>query len=555
MRSQARPPADDAPTTGTHWGTLIAVAVFLVFAMYLSRTLVASDDEAGYLSLGYLTLRGEIFLYQDEIAGGRVPLPFYVLGLSQLPLGPDLWGGRLLSVALGAGALLLTVRAGAALAGPWAGVIAGLLLATQGVVVGYFATAGYHALTALVLMAVLQLFIGTSSTPRNLVAALATGLLFLPRTPVQPLVPYLWGVAALRTRGAIGRLLVLMAGILTPAAFLLSDRSHWKLLAHVPGLQIIAASLGYHSVFFFSGPPATALYTHPWSAVLFGRRYEYWTLAAAGLTVAFAWSWLRGRWRPGLPGKGLGFVAALLAYSLLALIVIFRANVKWAVALFPTFAPLAAILLGAAFVAALSARSWDAIGRGLAIGSLAAALTVSIVTVRHPLLPVPAGHLFRDDAIARMTNTVGQIRAIVPEGSRVFLLGHSLPLYLAGRLPYLQQLLTPWTFVEAKAEPWQIRKSGFWSPEDMIEWLGHDAAYAVIQPAVFDQLRVHRPATAMCLDALLEARFTREARLSGNSWAVYDVYRRASSLPLPVPPAICRRVSNRTRPSAGEDLR
>jgi hypothetical protein len=528
-------------------GTALAVAVFLALAFYLSRTLVVSDDEAGYLALGYLALRGEISLYQDEIAGGRVPLPFYVLGLSQVLRGPDLWAGRLLSVALGVGALLLTIRAGMRVAGPGAGVLAGLLISTQGAVVGYFATAGYHALTALVLMGVVHLFIGGQSSRHNLLGALSTGALFATRTHVHPLVPYLVAVAVLRTRGVAARLLVVTAGILVPAAFLLSDRSHWKLLAHVPGLQAIAASLGYHSVFFFSGLPDTAVETQLWAVVLFGRRYESWAVATAGLAVAFTWSWLRGRWRPGWPDKGLGFVAGLFTYSLLTLIVIFRANVKWAVALFPTFCPLAAILLGSAFVFALTARGWDAVGRGLAVASLAVALTLSVVWVRNPLLPVPPGHLFRDDAVARMRETAERIRTLVPEGSRVFLLGHSLPVYLGGRLPYLQQLLTPWTFVEAGAEPWRIRRSGFWGPDEMTTWLGRDAAYAVVQPEVLAHLEVKRPATARCLGGLLQLRFTHEARLSEYPWAIYDVYRRVPTPPSSDPPPACLRVAEESR--------
>jgi 4-amino-4-deoxy-L-arabinose transferase-like glycosyltransferase len=521
--------------------------LFLVQAVHLSRTLVASDDEAGYLTLGRLALRGEISLYQDEIAGGRVPLPFYVLGLSQVPFGPNLWAGRLLSVALAAGALLLTVRTGAILAGPLSGVLAGLLLATQGAVVGYFATAGYHALTALVLMGVLQLAIGPGAGGRTVWSALGTGLLFLTRTHVHPLVPYLVVAAALRTRGLAGRLVVVAAGLLTPAAFLLWDRSHWKLLAHVPGLRVVADSFGYHSVFFFNETLEQASGAQLlWSVLLFARRYESWTIGAIGLAAVFGWSWLRGRWRPGRLRLDAVFLAALLLYSLVALAVIFQANVKWAIAYFPTFAPLAAVLMGAAFAAALTNPRLDVVARVATVGSLAAALTLSVLVVRNPLFPVPAGQLFLDDAVARMERIAKELRAHIPPGARVFLLGHSLPLHLAERLPYLQQVLTPWTFVEGHAESWRIQRSGLWGPAQMVAWLGDEADYAVVQPALVEQLRGNRWATAQCLDALLEANFRRVARLDGYPWAVYDVYRRESAGPrspgVP-PPGPCLRLS------------
>ena len=138
----------------------LAVVLYVVLGLFYSRTLVTSDDEEAYLALGYLAVTGAITLFQDELTGQRMPLPFYVLGGSQWLLGPDLWVGRLASLALGLAALGFTVAAARRLHGDLAAALAGLLLATQGTVIGYYSTAAYHTLTALIVAAAVWALLG-----------------------------------------------------------------------------------------------------------------------------------------------------------------------------------------------------------------------------------------------------------------------------------------------------------------------------------------------------------------------------------------------------------
>src|SRR3989442_2197644 len=120
---------------------VLITILYLGQALFYSRTLVPSENENSYLGLGLLAVTGQISLYQDELTGQRLPLPFYVFGTSQVLFGRNLWAGRLLSVAFGAAVLALTMFLARRLAGPLAGWLAGLLLATQGAVVSYYSIA------------------------------------------------------------------------------------------------------------------------------------------------------------------------------------------------------------------------------------------------------------------------------------------------------------------------------------------------------------------------------------------------------------------------------
>jgi len=111
--------------------TLLVVIVFLAQAAFYSRTLVPSENENSYLGLGFLTVTGQMSLYQDELTGQRLPLPFYVFGASQVLFGRNLWAGRLVSIVFGTAVIVLTMYLASRLAGPLAGWLAGLLLATR----------------------------------------------------------------------------------------------------------------------------------------------------------------------------------------------------------------------------------------------------------------------------------------------------------------------------------------------------------------------------------------------------------------------------------------
>ena len=56
------------------WLAAVLVA-FAIFGVWFA-TFRASSEEGGYVILGNLALRGQVRLFQDEIVGERLPLPF-----------------------------------------------------------------------------------------------------------------------------------------------------------------------------------------------------------------------------------------------------------------------------------------------------------------------------------------------------------------------------------------------------------------------------------------------------------------------------------------------
>src|SRR2546427_12351518 len=104
-----------------------------------------------YLFLGAMGARAGVYVYDDRLVGHRPPLPFYVLGLTQLG-GPNLLAARWLNVGLGVLVVLMTAALARRLGGNLAGALAAAFLATQGVVVAYYSYEGYPATAAFCFM-------------------------------------------------------------------------------------------------------------------------------------------------------------------------------------------------------------------------------------------------------------------------------------------------------------------------------------------------------------------------------------------------------------------
>src|SRR5262249_26230892 len=73
-----------------------------------------------------------------------------------------------------------------------------------------------------------------------------------------------------------------------------------------------------------------------------------------------------------------------------------------------------------------------------------------------------------------MTAAAVRLRALVPQGARVFLIGDSLIPYLAGITPYLQQIHSTNTLAVVQ-ERRGIEKGGLWGDREMELWLTKDA--------------------------------------------------------------------------------
>jgi hypothetical protein len=499
---------------------LTAVAAQGVFfALYL----IPWDDESGYLVLGALAARGEIRLFQDEMLGERLPIPFYVLGASQLLVGPSLLLARLTSLALGVSALLLVYSVGARVAGPLGGTLSAIFLATQSMVVAYYATAMYHAFCSLTIAAGLYFLFVTGS---RVWAMAAFSVLSLARPNLAVMVPFVLGALLFVATSARERSALIAIAVLPPVVFFASNPEHLKILAYVPVLDRFVRPLGYESLFNLGGRALAEAGERGWwwSLAWFLRRYIFWCAAGFGL-VACA---ILARWRAGVAGVTISwplrFVGALLAWTLLWQALILRHYPKSVAAWSASFAPLAAILLGCG-AARLLARGET--GPWLHRAITAGLVTTFLVSPRystHASMPEP---LPEKPTVVAMNHLATEIRAHIPPGTRVFLLGQSLPIYLAGSRPYLQQMIHIWTLVPDGA-PSVLHRSGLWGRADIEAWLGSEARFAVITLAQLDFLRgVHDyKALAGSITQALEDHFQTVADVDIPPLGRYRVYQR-----------------------------
>ncbi len=528
MSEAATPPLPQMSPLTVRVAVGVMVVVYLVLGVFYSRTLITWDDESSFLALGQMALTGQIALFQDEMTGQRMPLPFYVLGASQEIFGRSLWAARLVSLGIGLVALLTTVAVARRVGGDMAGVLAGLLLATQGTIVGYFATATYHSVTALILMIAVWILLKEDMRWRGAIGMTIASLLFFTRTNLFPALPFFFVWAFSAARGRAERLAVALITVVPPALFLAVDTTHLKLLAHVPVLRGLVEPLGYRSILEFSPVREAGPREQVWSLLIFARRYESWTLTAAGLLITSSLLALRGRgpaWAPWR--RGLGVIGSLWFWILVWHFVMLRMNFKIVPAYFPSFAPLFAVVLGVVGATCLARADLDRLTRGIVAASLAAGLVVSVVGVRHPLMPRPIPTPFRQDPIEMTERAASDLRRLVPAGTKVFLFAQPMPIYLAGLQAYIPQLMSPGgTVAPVGADEAILRRSGAWSAADVERWLGRDVQYAIVSPASLDALDGYRPEVARLIRKLLSERFEPVSVIQGALGMEYGVFRR-----------------------------
>ncbi len=507
---------------------LLAFVIYLVVALYLSRVLYTWDDESAYVALGRLATTGALSLYQDEMTGQRMPLPFYVEGASQIIFGRNLWAARLFSLVIGIGALVLTIAVARRLGGDLAGALAGLLLATQGVVVGYYATATYHALTATILMAAVWVLLNKDLPNRHALGMAVASLLFITRTNMFPALPFFFAWAVLGARSAVEQAAVVLITVVGPAIFFLSAPTHLKLLAHIPGLNHLVAHVGYRSILSFSPVDHAGFGRQVWALAYIARRYESWAVAATGLALVAALLRLRGRPILSTPRRrGVAALACLWVWILVWHFIIWRVNFKYVFPFFSIFAPLAAVLLGVAFSSLVRREDLPRLGRAVLAVSLIGALTVSVLFIRHPLLPSPRPRPFDHDAIQLLDRAALELRTLVPGGERVFLFAQPMVPYLAGLNAPTQQLMSSWgTLAPARSDERLIAKSGVWGNDELEQWLGRDLRYAVISSPLLEAVEGIRPEAVGRMRELLRERFVRMGEIGEPQPLTLEVYRR-----------------------------
>lgn len=513
----------------TFWWCLALIAtLFVAQGVRLAHRMVTWTDESAYVNLGYLVASGQVSLFQDEMTGSRVPLPFWVLGLSQVAWGRSLLAARLASLALAVVALVFAALLARRLRGDVAGLLAAAFLATQGVLVGYFATATYHGLAAAILLGGLILILSERQPAGRLLGMVVVSLLFLVRTNLWPILPAVFLAVLLQGRNRSERLWSVVAAVAVPILFFVSDLRHLKLLLYVPVVNKVTAWFGYSNPWSLIKIPQPSWGDRVWALVRFGRMYEFWVLALALLAMLILLHRFRGLpTRPFFEDRRLNLLGALAVYIGVWQVIILREFPKALVAWFPSWAPLVAIVLGAGFATAFARGGFTRTGRAALATVLALIMLAPTFIIRHPLLP--SGAAAAASPLRDLSAAADHFGRLIPSGSTVFLWGDPLPLYLAGLTPYLRQIHSPFTLA-AEEDRAAIEESGLWGQQEMQAWLGRDAQYAVLEQRVVDHYRHRAPDRLAEVERLLEQNFVRLERVEDYRWFAYDVYvRRAAT--------------------------
>jgi hypothetical protein len=509
------------------WVALLVVA-FAAFGTLFALYLAFSDGEWSFLVYGRMLLRGELAPFQDEMTGRRLPVPAYVIGLSQVLWGPSPLLGRLWSLVFGGTAVWLTFLLGRRLGGRTGGFLAVLLVVTHPVVVGFYASASYYAMSAVLILAAVLAIVAWPTRAGRLAAMACVAVLWLTRVHLLPMIPFVFLYLLSRAEDRRERAALVLITALPPAVFLLWRVEHLKVLAYVPLLSRLVEPLGYRSLLEMGA--AEMLPDADWlgGAVWFAKRHAFWLLATLVLAVAT----LVVRWRGDaaarrLPPAGVVFTGVLAIYMFLSQIAMIYVYPKVVAAWAVTFAPLWAVVLGWATAALLERGRAPAPLRAAVGAVLVAGFALSPSVVKHAAMPHP---LPPRTTLALIDEDAATIRSVAPKGARVFLVGSPIPAYVAEVRPYVQQIFAVWTLVPSR-DAFAVRRSGVWGPNEIDEWLGHDAPFALIEPGRLDaleQLAAYRPVIGR-IRALLEGNFARVARGGhGGGTPAFDVYARRS---------------------------
>ncbi|PYM91699.1 MAG: hypothetical protein DME04_18025 [Candidatus Rokuibacteriota bacterium] len=511
----------------------------------VSGWLLANHDyETEYLALGNLVVRGELNLYQPEMSGQWVPLPFVVFGFTQAIVGPSLLAARLLAVVLGLGVVWLVFAIGSRWGGPVGGAIGAGLFCTNGLVVGYFATAHFSPLAAIIHLLGIYVLFCTDWRWRDLVATAVFSLLFLVKPHYWPTIPFVLAYLVARPSSHARRGAVVALSLAVPLLFFASDVRHWKLFAYMPIIRDWTASLGYsswHSLMedsesIWSSDYVTVAYSTSIGGRLvaiaqsfgfFLKRYAIWCLALGGLAVLNLWTARREPRPSNRYGTGFWFTLALFWYLVACQFIIVGPYVKQGFAYVGAIAPLLAIVLGCLF--ARVSTSPVRIVRAAALAGIVGALVLSPWV--HRSHDMPRSVSLSRATIPRLDLLARELARVIPaDAKEIFLLGDAMPLYLAGRRPYLQQFHEHLMMFTSVRDPRRYERSGLWGYREIDAWLGSAARYAVIEPQTLEFYRGRAPYREHVerIETLLRTNFGLLATVSAPPASVFLVYRRTS---------------------------
>lgn len=523
---------------------LCFLTAFLIFGLFFSWVLLNQDYETWYLGLGNLLLRGEVNLYQDELTGQWVPLPFYFYGLSQVVFGPSLLAGRLLSVATGLGVVALIFLLAARWGGPVAGAVASGLFCTNGLVMGYFSTVHFAGPTAVLHLLGIYILFCTDWPKRDLIGMAVFSILFLVKPHYWPTIPFVLLFLLWRARSLRDRLALVLVALAVPILFFAWDQRHLKMLAFVPVLRDWVEPLGFRAWHSLHVDPAAVWASDyveiAWETTPSGqllrvlqglgfllKRYAVWLVALVILGGLAAVQALRRGTPSDLRRQpGLQFTFWLFWYVVAWQFLAVGPYIKQAFAYVGAIAPLLAVVIGCLF-----SLAWERLGlpqplRAAAAVAIVLALVASPWLHRSHLLPLRVS--MADATISTLRRQADRLATLIPPGEKnVFLLGDPLPVHLAGREAYLRQFHQHYMAFTSSLDPARYARTGMWGQAEIEQWLGGQAMYAIIQSKVLDYYRGRKAYQEPLsrLNLLLARNFVLVDTVPGHNGDVLKVYR------------------------------
>lgn len=386
------------------------------------------------------------------MTGHRTPLPYYLIGLSQVLWGPSLLAGRLASLGAGFLGLVLLWRGATVALSAEVGLLTLALVAASPYLMAHFAVAGFHGLAFF--------WVGLSvwcwaKGYRAAVILCAWGL-FLTRPQFGLAIPaaWLWVVAQSDTPKSrwAANLALLTPGLAFWLAF-------WpvKMLAYIPLARAIVEPL-YVPAIVGNEPDWAARIGR--ASVLVLRSYKAWI--ALGLTGWALWP-VGGA---SLPRPAKTILRAFLILVASQLVVI---NFSWkaAVGYFPAFAPLLAIPLAAQCVQLLNMKS-----ARRAVGAVCLAAALLLGGLFSPPSALPLSVDWRHLATPETERSARELTRLIPPDTDVFLYGSAILPYLAGLRPPIQPSNHLETLASARDYTMhQMEKSGLWGLPHIQRWL------------------------------------------------------------------------------------
>src|SRR5262249_48794661 len=183
---------------------------------------------------------------------------------------------------------------------------------------------------------------------------------------------------------------LIATALIVPVTFFATDIHHLKVLAYVPVIGGWVRPLGFQSTLELTAFDAQVRGTWWMAIVRTIRMYETGVAAAAVLCFApltsapaeAPESAHRGRHPPAAPPP-------LFIYVALSQVVLFANRLPQFPAYFPSWAPLAAVLLGVGFARLLEDPHQAPWRRRFVLAIVVLVILYPAMVVRHPLLPVP----------------------------------------------------------------------------------------------------------------------------------------------------------------------